>query len=214
MGGHRGPAPLLSIAQTTFAAIDFESAGSAPGRTDEPVQIAIAHLSDGKISKRLNSYVRPGVPVTWAAKAVHGISDEMVADAPRLLDLWPSVQKALGGCWVVAHGASTEKRFLRVFPFHAFGPWVDTLVLARAVYPDFVSHALGDIITNLGLNMDPSITAPGFRWHDAESDAVASLVLLRHLIQTCHLGDRSPDTLLRPDLAPYFSARREKLRPG
>lgn len=198
----------MSIAQTTFAAIDFESAGSAPGRTDEPVQIAIAHLRGGKISKRLNSYVRPGVQVTWAAKGVHGISDEMVADAPRLLDLWPSIQSSLGGCWVVAHGASTEKRFLRVFPFHAFGPWVDTLVLARAVYPGLASHSLGKIIASLGLDQDPAITAPGFRWHDAESDAVASLVLLRHLILACGLLSADPDVLRNPDQSRYFSGRR------
>lgn len=204
----------MTIAGTTFAAIDFESAGSAPGRTDEPVQIAVAHLRGGEISKLLNSYVRPGVPVTWAAKAVHGISDEMVADAPRLLDLWPSIQKAMGGCWVVAHGAATEKRFLRVFPFHSFGPWVDTLVLARAVYPQLASHALGDIIANLGLNQDPTIAAPGFRWHDAESDALASLVLLRHLIRACGLISADPEVLRRPDLTSYFSARREKNSKG
>ncbi len=204
----------MTIAGTTFAAIDFESAGSAPGRTDEPVQIAVAHLRGGEISKQLNSYVRPGGPVTWAAKAVHGISDEMVADAPRLLDLWPSIQKAMGGCWVVAHGAATEKRFLRVFPFHSFGPWVDTLVLARAVYPQLESHALGDIIASLGLDQDATITAPGFRWHDAESDALASLVLLRHLILACGLISADPEVLRRPDLTSYFSARREKFRTG
>jgi DNA polymerase-3 subunit epsilon len=202
----------LSIANTSFAAIDFESAGSAPGRTDEPVQIAVAHLRGGKISKHLNSYVRPGGPVTWAAKAVHGISDEMVAGAPRLLDLWPSIRNAMDGCWVVAHGASTEKRFLRIFPFHSFGPWVDTLVLTRAVYPQLASHALGDIIRALGLEKEEEISGEGFRWHDAECDATASLVLLRHLVQTCQLGDRNPDTLLRPDLSSYFSARREKIR--
>lgn len=204
----------MTIAGTTFAAIDFESAGSAPGRTDEPVQVAIAHLCGGEISKQLNSYVRPGVPVTWAAKVVHGISDEMVADAPRLIDLWPSIQKAMSGCWVVAHGAATEKRFLRVFPFHSFGPWVDTLVLARAVYPQLASHALGDLIASLGLDQDATITAPGFRWHDAESDALASLVLLRHLILACGLISANPEVLRRPDLTSYFSARRGKNSKG
>jgi len=204
----------LKITATGFAAIDFESAGSAPGRTDEPVQIAIVHMEGRNIRPALDSYVRPQVPVTWAAKKVHGISDEMVKDSPRLLDLWPEIKDAMEGRWIVAHGASTEKRFLRVFPFHSFGPWVDTLVLTRAVYPGLASHALGDIIRSLGLEKEEEISAQNFRWHDAGCDAAASLVLLRHLIEVCQLGSSGPDLLLRPDLTPYFSARREKFPRG
>jgi len=208
MGGYAGPAPRLNIASTQFAAIDFEGAGSAPGRSEEPVQVAIAHLAGGTIRKALNSYVKPGCQVTWAAKKVHGISDEMVAGAPPLASLWPDIKRAMEGRWVVAHGAATEKRFLRAFPFHSFGPWVDTLQLVRAAYPALPSHALGDAICALQLDRDPAIAARGFRWHDAESDAIASLVLLRHLIADCRLGESDPRTLLRPDLTRYFSGRR------
>ncbi len=198
----------MNIATTVFAAIDFEGAGTSPGRSDEPVQVAIAHLAAGEITKAVNSYVKPGGPVTWAARKVHGISDAMVADAPTLTALWPDIRNAMEGRWIVAHGAATEKRFLRAFPFHAFGPWVDTLQLTRAAYPNLASHALGDAIRALHLDQDPAITAPGFRWHDAESDAIASLVLLRHLIQACSLEDSDPQGLTHPNLTQYFSERR------
>ncbi|MEI6035783.1 MAG: 3'-5' exonuclease [Verrucomicrobiae bacterium] len=204
----------MKIADTGFAAIDFESAGAAPGRTDEPVQVAVAHLDGQSICRRLSSYVQPKCPVTWAAKKVHGISDKMVEGAPRLLDLWPAINDAMQNRWIVAHGASTEKRFLRAFPFHSFGPWVDTLVLARAAYPGLASHGLGDIIRALGLEQKPEISAQGFRWHDAECDAIASLVLLRHLAEACQLGDSDAEILIRPDLSGYFSARRERFRTG
>jgi len=204
----------LRIAETRFAAIDFESAGSAPGRTDEPVQVAVVHLEGSGIRQALDSYVKPGIPVTWAARKVHGITDERVADAPRLVDLWPQIRAALSDCWVVAHGAATEKRFLRIFPFHSFGPWVDTLVLARAVYPGLASHALGDVIGVLGLQDEPEICSEGFRWHDARCDAVASLVLLRHLIAVCGLEDSPAEILKQADLDGYFRARREKCRKG
>lgn len=199
----------MNVAATAFAAIDFEGAGSTPGRSEQPVQIAVAHLQDGEIRKALNSYVKPGAPVTWAAKKVHGISDEMVAGAPALTDLWPDIRRAMQGRWIVAHGAATEKRFLRAFPFHAFGPWVDTLQLTRAAYPAMDSHALGDAIRALHLEADPAIAAPEFRWHDAESDAIASLVLLRHLISVCALEDADPHVLTRPDLTQYFSVRKK-----
>ncbi|MEI8312773.1 MAG: 3'-5' exonuclease [Verrucomicrobiota bacterium] len=202
----------MRIAETRFAAIDFESAGSAPGRTDEPVQIAIAHLVGTEISAALCSYVKTGNPVTWAARKVHGITDSMIKDAPRFVDLWPRIKSDMEGCWIVAHGAATEKRFLRVFPFHSFGPWVDTLDLARSVYPGLTSHALGEVIKVLGLESDPEIQAKGFRWHDARCDAIASLVLLRHLIAVCGLADAGAEVLKTAGMESYFKIRSEKLR--
>lgn len=202
----------MRIAETRFAAIDFESAGSAPGRTDEPVQIAIAHLLGTEISGALCSYVKAESAVTWAARKVHGITDSMIKDAPRFVDLWPQIKSAMEGCWIVAHGAATEKRFLRVFPFHSFGPWVDTLDLARAVYPGLSSHALGDVVRSLGLENAPEIRAEGFRWHDARCDAVASLVLLRHLISVCGLADAGAEVLRTAGLDSYFKNRSDKSR--
>ena len=204
----------MRIAETRFAAIDFEGAGTAPGRTDEPVQIAIAHLLGTFITPGLCSYVKPDAPVTWAARKVHGITDSMIRDAPAFLDLWPRIKADMEGCWIVAHGAATEKRFLRVFPFHSFGPWVDTLDLARAVYPELSSHALGDVIQALGLVNEPEIQADGFRWHDAGCDAVASLVLLRHLISVCALADAEADVLQTAALDGYFKLRSCKSRKG
>lgn len=197
----------MKTGEVSFAAIDFESAGSAPGLTDEPVQIAVAHLCGGIVSSGFASYLSPGRSVTWAARAVHGIGDEQLVGAPRLVDLWPQVKAAMRDRWVVAHGAGTEKRFLRVFPFHGFGPWVDTLVLARAVYPDLPSHSLGDVISALGLDREAEISTRGFRWHDAHCDAVASLVLLRHLISVTGLADAPAETLARANLSAYFAGR-------
>lgn len=165
-----------------FAAIDFESAGTAPSLAEEPVQIAVVHMRAGVILPAINSYLRPTRPVTWAAKAVHGISDAQLANAPRLIDLWPQVKSSLEFRPVVAHGAATEKRFLRVFPLHGFGPWLDTLTLTRRIFPTLESHSLSDAIQSLGLANEAELTTPGFRWHDAACDATASLVLIRHLI--------------------------------
>jgi DNA polymerase-3 subunit epsilon len=202
---------FLKTREAPFAALDFESAGTAPGLTDEPVQIAVVHWHGASPRVALNSHLRPSRPVTWAARQVHGISDAQLENAPRLVDLWPAVKASLGGRWIVAHGAATEKRFLRVFPFHGFGPWVDTLLLARAVYPSLASHALGDVVSALGLA--DSLKTPDFRWHDAASDASATLVLLHHLIDAADIHDEPAEILTRPNLEAYFKARRATRRP-
>jgi DNA polymerase III subunit epsilon len=197
----------MTISETPFAAIDFESAGTAPGLTDEPIQIAVVHWSSGSPQTMLNTYLRPSRPVTWAAREVHGIDDEKLHNAPRLLDLWPEVRNALTGRWIVAHGAATEKRFLRVFPLNGFGPWIDTLTLVRAVYPDLSSHALSEAAEALGIASRLEATS-GFRWHDAASDATASLALLRHIIEAAGIEAAPAKTLLSPGLREYFKLRK------
>lgn len=186
----------MTLAALPFAAIDFESAGTAAGKTDEPVQVAVVWMQGGAITPAFESYIRPTRAVTWSARAVHGISDDVLKDAPVLADLWTPLQQALRGRWIVAHGAATERRFLRAFPLHAFGPWIDSLALVRRVFPSLASHALGDAVQALGLAAAPELCGPGFRWHDASSDAAASLVLVRHIIGTLGLAESPPTALL------------------
>lgn len=191
--------PATRLDDCRFAALDFESAGFRPGASEEPVQIGIAGMQDGKIvpDAALRSYLRVEAKVTWAAAQVHGITREDLADAPPIQELWPEIRKRLGGSVIVAHGAGTEKRFLRIFPTHGFGPWIDTLILARRCYPDLESHRLGDLIASLTLEAEMNEECPGLKWHDAYFDAVASLVLLRRLVADARLGDMTLGALLK-----------------
>lgn len=197
------------LATTEFAAIDFESAGLRPGGTDVPVQIGMAVMAGREFRSALSfrSYLACDLPVTWSARKVHGICDEDLKDAPRFESLWPRVRETLSGRWVVAHGAATERRFLRAFPLHGFGPWLDTLRLARAFDPTAPSHALGDLAGAYGLVEELESTVEGFRWHDALSDAVASLALLRYFLSKNGLWEAEPALLLAADATPYHRAK-------
>ena len=171
--------------QCLFTAIDFESAGAAPGMTDTPVQIGLMSWSlEGGHADAFVSHLHTDRPIQWSARKVHGIGPEDLANAPTLLSLWPELKKRLAGAVVVAHGKGTEKRFLRAFPGHGFGPWIDTLLLARAAWPDLPDHSLGSICDQLALTDQVRALVPKKSWHDALFDAAASLVLLSHLIQS------------------------------
>ena len=76
-----------------------------------------------------------------------------------------------------------EKRFLRAFPWHGFGPWLDTLTLLRRAFPDLPNHRLGDAVMALGLADEVDALCPGLRWHDALYDAVACAVAVRHVVR-------------------------------
>lgn len=202
-------AHMSFIRHKRFTAIDFESAGAERGKTDSPVQVGLASWSVeiGHYGAFV-SYLFTDNPVQWSARKVHGICPEHLAGAPTLLSLWPELKQRLTGAVVVAHGKGTEKRFLRAFPGHGFGPWIDTLLLARAVWPELTDHSLGALCGCQGLAETVQALVPGKTWHDALFDAVASLVLLAHLIDMLVLADHPVETLLHPDTSAWHRTKR------
>lgn len=204
----------MTVAETEFAAIDFESAGIRRGGTEVPVQIGVAQMRGGVLAEgALASFIATDQEITWEAQKVHGITREDLRGAPSLHDLWPQLKERLQGRWLVAHGAATEKRFLRAFPFHGFGPWVDTLKLSRALWPELESFALGDLIVAKGLEGEMREHHAGFRWHDALSDAIASLVLLRRIMADAGIAEEGVEILQRFDDSHYHRVKASKIPP-
>jgi len=184
------------------------------GGTEVPVQIGVAQMRGDVIAdESLASFLATDQEITWSAQKVHGITREDLRGAPSLNDLWPRLKTLLQSRWLVAHGAATEKRFLRAFPFHGFGPWVDTLKLSRALWPDLPSFALGDLIQAKGLEEELRGHHAGFRWHDALSDALASLVLLRRIIAEAGIAGESAEILQRFDDSHYHRVKASKIPP-
>lgn len=172
------------LSRLTFAAIDFESAGAAPGETDQPVQVGIVR-AEGLFAepKTWSSYLSVTHPVHWSASRIHGITTAMLAGAPSFLSVWPEVRAMLENAVVVGHNLATERRFLRTFPGHGFGPWLDTLTLARETVPELSDYALGSLAETLETVAETDAVAPGGHWHDALYDAAASLCVLRRLVR-------------------------------
>lgn len=181
--------PEDMIGSLRFAAIDFESAGAARGETDQPVQIGIAScLSLEEEPELWTSYIATDKPVLWAASQVHGITVQTLAGAPEFGSLWPDIRSRLGSAVVVGHNPATERKFLRRFPGHGFGPWLDTLALGRMCVPGLPDYSLSTLCGALGLEKSVTAMLPGRRWHDALYDALASLMVVRFLVRELHLS--------------------------
>lgn len=186
------------VRDVRFAAIDFESAGKIRGQTDVAVQVGIATWSwkDGW-QEGFMSYLHCPQEVTWQASRIHGITAKDLTDAPSLISLWPELRARLAGAVLVAHARGTEKKFLRSFPGHGFGPWVDTLVWARRMWSHLGDYTLQSACLHAQVVEEIDSICTNARWHDALYDATASLCLLRHFIFTQELLDSAVDVLLQ-----------------
>jgi DNA polymerase III epsilon subunit-like protein len=70
------------------------------------VEVAILDAATGDVL--LDTLVNPGCPVEPGARWVHGISDEQLADAPPLTEVWPRLLEVTANRTVLAYNAEFD----------------------------------------------------------------------------------------------------------
>jgi DNA polymerase III epsilon subunit family exonuclease len=191
-GGRR--AAGLGFAEVEFAVIDLETTGWSPGAA-AITEIAAVRVRGGRRQGEFASLVNPGVPVPPGIEDLTGISDWMLAAAPRLPAVLPGLLDFAGGCVLVAHNAPFDVGFLRAACAECGLAWprftvLDTVMLARQLMdPDEVPDCkLGTLAGFFRARTTPS--------HRALADARATAHVLDWLIRRLtHHGIRTLNQL-------------------
>ena len=132
-----------------FVVIDVETTGLAPA--DERVcEVGAIRMVGGKEEGRFHSLVNPGRPMPEAARKAHGISDEMLKDAPDFGKIAADLRKFMTGSVLVAQNAEFDVLFLnaefvRVGMSKLAMPALDTILLARKVKPGLPTYNLDNL---------------------------------------------------------------------
>lgn len=176
----------MTARAATLTALDFETTGAVPGHPDQPWQIGLVEIAAGRVTRRYHeNYLRIAStrPFNPYAPGRHAELRHALAAAPPPAELWPTWRPWLENRPLVAHNVGTERKFLQhIAPLHTFGPWIDTLALARRIRPDLATHALADVCNALNLTPRLQILCPGRDWHDALFDAFACALILEHCL--------------------------------
>ncbi len=144
----------------TVLAVDTETTGMHPAQGARLVEVAHVRVVNGVLADEWSTLVNPACPIPPDATRVHGIRDDMVADAPRMGEVARTLRDALGDTPLVFHNAPFDLPFLA----HLFreggvppmtNPILDTLGLARGLF-GASGNRLGELGAKLGL---PSETA-------------------------------------------------------
>jgi len=80
-----------------LAFFDIESTGINPA-TDRIVELAIIRINPDGEKTRFRRLVHPGIPIPKESSDIHGITDEMVKDAPAFKDIAAEVTAFLENC--------------------------------------------------------------------------------------------------------------------
>ena len=80
-----------------LAVLDLETTGIDP-KLDRIVEVSVLKLLPGGDHDHRTRRVNPGVPIPPEATAVHGITDDDVADCPTFRAIAPALSKYLDGC--------------------------------------------------------------------------------------------------------------------
>jgi DNA polymerase III subunit epsilon len=127
--------PLRGV---TFCVVDLETTGGSAEAGSSITEIGAVKVRGGEVLGEFQTLVDPETAIPAFIAVLTGITDRMVADAPRIESALPAFLEFASGCVLVAHNAPFDIGFLRHFATRQGRPWpafevVDTARLARRV---------------------------------------------------------------------------------
>lgn len=162
-----------------FVVIDLETTGNSPKKGDKIIQFAAVVIENGKIVDRFSSLINPKMRIPVFIEELTGINDEMVINAPYFEELAAKIQNLLEDAYFVAHNVLFDLSFLQEELLYAnqegfYGSVIDTVEMARFLFPTIDSYKLNDLANLMGFSHN--------RPHQADSDAEVTAELLLNFL--------------------------------
>src|SRR3954470_7373746 len=150
--------------EAPLAIVDLETTGGSPG-WDRITEIAVIEIDGFEVTAEWSTLVNPETTIPAAIQVLTGITNDMVAGAPRFAALAEELFERLGGRVFVAHNARFDYGFLR-HEFERTGrkflaKTLCTVRLSRRLYPEHRGHNLDSLIERHGIECPARHSALG-----------------------------------------------------
>ncbi len=138
--------------------LDTETTGLDYTR-ERIVEFAAVRLENGKIKDEFQTLINPQKHIRKSSMAIHGITEEMVADAPTEEEILPKILEFIGDYPIVAHNAIFDYSFLneakkRVMGETLSNPRIDSQIMFKEIAPDLESHGLEALTTRFNVELN------------------------------------------------------------
>lgn len=167
-----------NLRDAVFCAFDCETTGINPA-IDRILEVGIIRFTLEEVLTSYSSLVNPMREIPEYSTTIHGITDEMVKDAPAVGDILGAVADFIGDSPLVIQNPRFDLSFLGVAfrqgqrplpPFHAY----DTVRLSRSTFTGLPNFRLATLCASL------NIAPPG---HRALSDAHGCMEVFRKVVK-------------------------------
>jgi DNA polymerase III subunit epsilon len=157
-----------------YAVVDIETNGGSH-RTGKITEIAIFIFDGEKVTDSFHSLINPESEIPYYITKLTGITNEMVATAPKFYEVAKKIVEVTANKIFVAHNVGFDYNFIRQ-EFKDLGydyrrKTLCTVELSRKYLPGHPSYSLGNICQALNIEINGR--------HRAAGDARATVELLR-----------------------------------
>jgi DNA polymerase-3 subunit epsilon len=169
-----------------YAIIDVETTGTSAS-FGKITEIAIVLHNGEAVTDTFNTLINPECNIPWNITRLTGITNEMVADAPKFCEVAKKIVEMTAGNIFVAHNAMFDYSFVKE-EFKRLGydykrKTICTVKLGRKLLPGHRSYSLGNICADLGIRITDR--------HRAIGDALATAKLFEILLAQNNLLESS-----------------------
>lgn len=160
-----------------YAIIDVETTGGM-ARYERITEIAIVLHDGARVTDTFSTLINPERSIPWNITQLTGITDEMVAHAPRFYEVAKQIVELTEGAIFVAHNVSFDYSFIRE-EFARLGyaysrKQLCTVRLSRKVFPGLASYSLSNLKRHFGIYAEQS--------HRALDDTLATVQIFERIL--------------------------------
>jgi len=188
-----------------FVVFDIETTG-LDKIAEEITEIGAVLVENGQITKQWGTFVNPEKPIPAKISELTSITDEMVADAPKINEALPEFFEFAKGAVLVAHNAKFDTGFIKEKAKkcgieYNFGH-LDTLMLAKCLYPDLANYRLNTLTKHLNVVLE--------NHHRAVDDAKATADIFVKMLEELKALEKEDITLLNENFDMRSASKRNR----
>ena len=146
------------IDEEEFVVFDIETTG-LNSHTNKIIEIGAVKIKSGRIIDRYSQLINPGISIPYHITEITSITNEQVANQPKIDEVIGKFVDFIGDAVLVAHNAPFDMGFIKrdikeYLNIDLENSVIDTLQMARDLFPDFKKYGLGDLNKSLGLALE------------------------------------------------------------
>ena len=146
------------IDEEEFVVFDIETTG-LNSHTNKIIEIGAVKIKAGRIIDRYSQLINPGISIPYHITEITSITNEQVANQPKIDEAIEKFVEFVGDAVLVAHNAPFDMGFIKrdikeYLNINLENSVIDTLQMARDLFPDLKKYGLGDLNKVLGLALE------------------------------------------------------------